>query len=122
MKIKYRLNMFRTVFVFDVYNHNAVHAHGGDRRKYRPVHESSSICTTSDPEEIVRDLRPKEVYIADLNRLQDHGVADINFDVIRGVSDKAKTMLDAGITSFEDIQPIIDLVPHPVLGTETASL
>ncbi|WP_440953135.1 HisA/HisF-related TIM barrel protein [Methanococcoides sp. FTZ1] len=114
--------MFRTVFVFDVYNHNAVHAQGGDRRKYRPVHESSSICTTSDPVEIVRDLRPKEVYIADLNRLQVEGSPDFNFDVIRGVSAQSETMLDAGIISFEDILSVIDLASHPVLGTETASL
>lgn len=114
--------MFRTVFVFDVYNHNAVHAQGGDRRRYRPVHESSSICTTSDPVEIVRSLSPKEVYIADLNRLQCQGAPDTNFDVIRRVSEQTKTMLDAGISSFEDISSVIDLTDHPVLGTETASL
>ncbi|WP_135606605.1 HisA/HisF-related TIM barrel protein [Methanococcoides sp. NM1] len=114
--------MFRIVFVFDVYNHNAVHAQGGDRRMYRPVHESSLICTTSDPVEIVRSLRPAEVYIADLNRLQGQGVPDINFDVIRGVSDQTNVMLDAGISSFEDIMSVMDLADHLVMGTETASL
>ncbi|WP_135610075.1 HisA/HisF-related TIM barrel protein [Methanococcoides sp. AM1] len=114
--------MFRIVFVFDVYNHNAVHAQGGDRRRYRPVHESSMLCTTSDPVEIVRSLRPAEVYIADLNRLQGQGAPDINFDVIRAVSDQTNVMLDAGISSFEDIMSVIDLADHPVLGTETASL
>ncbi|NYT19438.1 MAG: phosphoribosylformimino-5-aminoimidazole carboxamide ribotide isomerase, partial [Methanosarcinales archaeon] len=114
--------MFRIVFVFDVYNHNAVHAQGGDRRMYRPVHESSLICPTSDPVGIVRSLRPAEVYIADLNRLQGQGAPDTNFDVIRGVSDQTKVMLDAGISSFEDIMSVIDLTDHLVLGTETASL
>ncbi|KGK98442.1 phosphoribosylformimino-5-aminoimidazole carboxamide ribotide isomerase [Methanococcoides methylutens] len=114
--------MFRIVFVFDVYNHNAVHAQGGDRRRYRPVHESSTLCTTSDPVEIVRSLRPEEVYIADLNRLQGQGAPDINFDVIRAVSDQTNVMLDAGVSSFEDIMSVIDLADHPVLGTETASL
>ncbi|UGV40357.1 phosphoribosylformimino-5-aminoimidazole carboxamide ribotide isomerase [Methanococcoides orientis] len=114
--------MFRIVFVFDVYNHNAVHAQGGDRRMYRPVHESSMLCTTSDPVEIVRSLRPADVYIADLNRLQGQGAPDINFDVIRAVSDQTNVMLDAGLSSFEDILSVIDLADHPVLGTETASL
>jgi phosphoribosylformimino-5-aminoimidazole carboxamide ribotide isomerase len=114
--------MFRTVFVFDVYNRNAVHAQGGDRQKYRPVHEISSVCTTSDPVSIVRELRPAEVYIADLNRLQGQGEPNINFDVIRGVSQLSKTMLDPGIGSFEDVAGVLGLAEHLVLGTETASL
>lgn len=114
--------MFRTVFVFDVYNRNAVHAQGGDRQKYRPVHEVSNICTTSDPVGIVRELRPAEVYIADLNRLQGQGDPNINFDVIRGVSELSQTMLDPGISSFEDVDGVSGLAEHLVLGTETASL
>lgn len=114
--------MFRTVFVFDVYNRNAVHAQGGDRQKYRPVHEISNVCTTSDPVGIVRELRPAEVYIADLNRLQGQGEPNINFDVIRGVSELSQTMLDPGIGSFEDVAGVLGLAEHLVLGTETASL
>ncbi|AKB86209.1 Phosphoribosylformimino-5-aminoimidazole carboxamide ribotide isomerase related protein [Methanococcoides methylutens MM1] len=72
--------------------------------------------------EIVRDLKPGEVYIADLNRLQGQGSPGINFDVIRGVSAQAETMLDAGISSFEEVRSVIELAAHPVLGTETASL
>ncbi len=114
--------MFRIVFVLDLYNHNAVHAKGGDRMKYLPVHKNSLICTTSDPVEIVNSIRPGELYMADLNRLQVIGDLDTNNDIFRAVSGLTRTMLDPGISGLCDIKEFIPLCNHPILGTETTSL
>ncbi len=114
--------MFRIVFVLDLYNHNAVHAKGGDRKKYLPVHENSLICTTSDPLEIVNAIKPREIYMADLNRLQGIGDSNVNNDIFYSLSGLTQTMLDPGISDFCDIQDFIPLCDHPILGTETTSL
>jgi phosphoribosylformimino-5-aminoimidazole carboxamide ribotide isomerase len=118
----YELNMFRILFVLDVFNRTVVHAQGGDRREYKPIHFSSRICDSSDAVRIVDTVRPREVYIADLNLLQRTGKREQNFELIREVSQKARTMVDAGITSFSETQDILEIAPTIVLGTETASI
>ena len=55
--------MFRIIFVLDLYNINVVHAQGGDRKNYRPVHLTSHICTTSEPIKLIEEINPKEVYL-----------------------------------------------------------
>lgn len=114
--------MFRVIFVLDIYNGAVVHARGGDRRHYRPVHLSSQICDTSIPTEIVSLLHPREVYMADLNILQGDGDRNTNFDAIRQVSQHATTMLDAGVRRVEDIDGLLPLSDTLILGTETTSL
>ncbi len=114
--------MFRIIFVLDIYNSAVVHARGGDRRHYHPVHLSSQICDTSIPTEIVSLLHPREVYMADLNILQGDGARNTNFDVIRRVSQHATTMLDAGVRRMEDIDELLPLSDTLILGTETTSL
>jgi phosphoribosylformimino-5-aminoimidazole carboxamide ribotide isomerase len=114
--------MFRIIFVLDVYNRNVVHAQGGNRREYKPVHMTSTICTSSDPVEVIDAVKPAEVYIADLNILQGMGAHDTNFDIIRSVSQRTKTMLDPGVSRLSDVQEALSLAGTVVLGTETASL
>ena len=87
--------MFRLVFVMDIFNRNVVLAKGGIRENYRPVSDSSAVCRTSDPLEILEILRPKEVYIADLNVLQGKGPLDMNAEII-GVSLK-RIHADSGV-------------------------
>lgn len=118
----YELNMFRIVFVLDVFNRTVVHAQGGDRKEYKPVHFSSTICNSSDAIDIIDIVRPREAYIADLNLLERIGKRERNFDIIQGVAQKAYTMVDAGITSTSEVVDILDMVPTAVLGTETASM
>jgi phosphoribosylformimino-5-aminoimidazole carboxamide ribotide isomerase len=118
----YELNMFRILFVLDVFNRTVVHAQGGDRKEYKPIHFSSRICESSDATRIVDTVKPREVYIADLNLLQGIGKREKNFEVIQGVAERAKTMVDAGIKSLSDTEDILEIVPTVVLGTETASL
>ena len=114
--------MFRVVFVMDIFNGNAVLAKGGVRGKYLPVSYSSNICKDSDPLHIIEALNPKEVYIADLNRLQGIGLSDINVEIIKKVSLKTNTMLDFGISSLEDVGKALSIAGTAVIGTETGNL
>jgi len=114
--------MFRIVFVLDLYNLNVVHAQGGNRKNYRPVHLTSRICTTSEPLQLLEEVKPKEVYIADLNALQAEVPYNTNFATIKQISSRVTTMLDPGISSVEEAIEAISLAHTVILGTETASL
>lgn len=110
--------MFRIVFVLDLLNGDAVHAVRGERTKYKPV-SGSRICDSSAPMDIISALRPGEVYIADLDRLQHLGD---NFDLIKEISSKTKTMADTGAEYMTDIEKCLGIADTVILGTETASL
>src|SRR5512133_2454098 len=114
--------MFRLVFVMDIFNRTVVLAKGGIRENYRPVSDSSAVCKTSNPLEILEFLRPGEVYIADLNALQGKGPLDINAEVIREVSLKVDTMLDFGVSSSKDVDKALSITGTAVIGTETGTL
>ncbi|NJD77364.1 MAG: phosphoribosylformimino-5-aminoimidazole carboxamide ribotide isomerase [Candidatus Methanoperedens sp.] len=109
--------MFRVIFVLDILNGIAVHAIRGERSKYRPI--QSMITSSSAPLEIISALRPKEVYIADLDRLQHKGD---NFELIGKISSRTKTMVDTGVQNMDDIEKCADIADTVILGTETASL
>ena len=110
--------MFRIIFVLDILNGNAVHAVRGERSKYQPV-SGSRICDSPSPLDIISALKPREVYIADLDRLQHIGD---NFELIKRISDKAKTMVDAGVEDMDDIEKCLKIADTAILGTETASI
>lgn len=114
--------MFRVVFVMDIFNRSVVLAKGGVREKYRPVSDSSIICSNSDPLDIVEFLQPREVYIADLNALQGKGPRETNADIIREVSLRADTMLDFGVSSPEEVDKALSIARTAVIGTETGKL
>lgn len=114
--------MFRIIFVLDIYNHTVVHAQGGNRQNYQPIHKSSILCNSSNPLAVIEAINPKEVYIADLNILQGIGEHDTNFDDVRAVSQRVRTMLDPGISSPSDVGEALSLAGSVILGTETASL
>ncbi len=118
----YQLYMFRIIFVLDIFNKTVVHAQGGDRSEYKPIHFSSHICNTSDATQIVGTVKPAEVYIADLNLLENIGKREKNFDIIQAVAESAKVMLDPGVTSVSETEDVMDIVQTVILGTETASL
>jgi len=109
--------MFRIVFVLDILNGSAVHAVRGERAKYKPV--KSRVCDSSNPLDIISFLKPGEVYVADLNRLQRQGD---NFGLIRIISSKAKTMVDVGTEDMDDVEKSLGIADTAILGTETASL
>ncbi len=108
--------MTRCVFVLDLFNGSVVHAVRGEREKYQPIATKSLVVKTSDPLSILDDLRPREVYVADLDRIT--GIGD-NLELIGEIARKAETMADIGISSVGEL----DRLPActPVLGTETGS-
>lgn len=108
----------RCIFVLDILNGAVVHAVRGERNLYEPIAGYSEIVSSSGPLDILHELRPQEVYVADLNQLMGRGE---NLAVIKEISDMAKTMADTGISKATDL----DCLPAsvcPILGTETASL
>lgn len=110
--------MFRIIFVLDILSGKVVHAVKGEREKYGPIDRFSSICVSSDPIEIIDELGPREVYIADLNRLMEKGNND---KIIKQVTEKTRTMLDLGASTMEDVHLGSQLADSVVLGTETTS-
>ena len=108
----------KCIFVLDIFNGAVVHAVRGERSRYEPIEQYSRIVSTSEPLGVLGEVRPKEVYVADLNILTGSGE---NLAVIRSISHKAKTMADIGISNSSDL----DRLPNditPILGTETAPL
>jgi len=108
----------RCIFVLDILNGAVVHAVRGERSRYEPVSGFSTIVSTSEPLDILRELHPREVYVADLDLLTGRGD---NLAVIRKISAATKTMADTGISNIRDLDRLPASVTL-VLGTETASL
>jgi phosphoribosylformimino-5-aminoimidazole carboxamide ribotide isomerase len=98
-------------------NGSAVHAIRGDRSKYQPV-QGSMICDSSHPLDIISALRPCDVYIADLDRIQHLGD---NFELIEKISSKTRTMVDTGVENMKDIEKCARISDTVIVATETAS-
>ncbi|NJD53314.1 MAG: phosphoribosylformimino-5-aminoimidazole carboxamide ribotide isomerase [Candidatus Methanoperedens sp.] len=110
--------MFRIIFVMDILNGIVVHAVRGERAKYRPV-ENSRICDSSDPLEMISTIMPSQVYIADLDHIQEFGD---NFGLIEQISRKTNTMVDIGVKNMDDVRKCAKVTDTVIIGTETASL
>lgn len=108
----------RCIFVLDIFNGAVVHAVRGERSRYEPIDRFSKVVSSSDPICVIREIRPREVYVADLNLLT--GCGD-NLEAISEISRLARTLADIGPLRRSDL----DRLPRevvPVFGTETASL
>ena len=112
--------MFRTILVLDIFDGVVVHAVGGRREEYRPIAEYSSVCETSDAVAIVRALKAREVYAADLNRIRGRGTAADNDSVVRDVSMHCKTILSCGVRSAKDFARGLLIADTVTIGTENA--
>lgn len=110
--------MFRIVFVIDILNGKVVHAIRGERAAYRPV-RNSKVCDSTDPVEMIAALNPKEVYIADLDRLQHIGN---NFEAINKITYLTGTMVNIGVEKIEDIEKCGMIADTVILSTEASSL
>lgn len=108
--------MFRIIFVLDILNGSVVHAIKGERSKYKPI-QGSMICDSSDPFEVISAVKPHEIYIADLDHIQDIGD---NFEIIKNISGKTKTMVDIGVKNMDDVQKCAQIADTVIIGTETA--
>ncbi|RCV64999.1 phosphoribosylformimino-5-aminoimidazole carboxamide ribotide isomerase [Methanophagales archaeon] len=101
-----------------------VHAKRGERDKYVPIHRFSSIVTSSDPVRVLEALKPREVYIADLNRLMNTGNNRPIVEDLRARNSDLTIMLDYGVKGMGDLKEAVaaDLADKFVLGTETSSI
>ena len=111
--------MFRCILACDLKGGVVVRGVRGEREKYRPIHEYSRLVTTSGPLEVIRTVRPKETYIADLDRIT--GAGD-HLSTISDISVISSTMVDAGISREADAARLRKVSDSIILGTETASL
>jgi len=100
----------------DILNGRVVHAVKGERSKYKPI-QSSMICDSSDPFEIISAVNPREIYIADLDHIQNIGD---NFKIIKKISGKTKTMVDIGVKNMDDVRKCAQIADTVIIGTETA--
>lgn len=101
----------------DILNGIVVHAVRGERSRYKPL--ISKVCDSPSPYKIISSVLPKEVYIADLNRLQGRGD---NLKLIETLSAEVKTMVDIGAENMRDVKRGMEIADRIVLGTETASM
>ncbi len=111
--------MLRCILACDLKGGVVVRGVRGEREKYRPIREYSQLVTTSEPLEMIRAMRPKETYIADLDRITGRGD---HLAAIAGISKLSRTMVDAGISRAEDAATIRAVSGGIILGTETAGL
>jgi phosphoribosylformimino-5-aminoimidazole carboxamide ribotide isomerase len=91
----------------------------GERSRYGPIALSSRIVDTSDPAVVIGKIRPKETYIADLDRIM--GAGD-HLATIRTLSGMTRTMADIGVSSAGDFDLACGVADAVVIGTETAPL
>jgi phosphoribosylformimino-5-aminoimidazole carboxamide ribotide isomerase len=109
----------RCILACDLLGGIVVRGVRGDRERYRPISEYSKIVATSVPEEVIGAMKPRETYIADLDRILGRGD---NLPVIRELSKITRTMVDAGAATPEDVARLRPVSHSVILGTETASL
>jgi phosphoribosylformimino-5-aminoimidazole carboxamide ribotide isomerase len=115
---------FRLIFVMDLLDGVVVHAKRGEREKYEPIHRFSSIVSSSGPVRVIEAIKPKEVYIADLNRLMNTGNNRVILEDLRARNRDLRIMLDYGVTGVEDLKEAVEaeMADNFVLGTETISI
>ena len=101
-------------FVVDIKGGKAVSGKSGERDKYEEIHKKSVIVDRSDVEYVVERVKPRNLYIADLDRIM--GIGN-NFKIIERLGKKVgKLIADCGFKSLEEAEGVRFT---PVLGTET---
>ena len=102
------------VCAMDLHLGKVVHGKGGRRSEYAPL--TWGVSKTAEPRGYLEVIRPKFVYIADLDRITGIGSHD---EVVLGLTDLIdRCYLDRGCRGPDDqlIAPFIE----NVIGTETA--
>lgn len=101
-------------FVMDIKNGEVVAAKGGEREKYRPVKEISLITKTSNPLALLEEIKPKYLYVADLDMIEEKGD---NKSILNSMTEKVSELIaDCGFRSCEELEGSKFI---PVVGTET---
>jgi phosphoribosylformimino-5-aminoimidazole carboxamide ribotide isomerase len=111
--------MMRCILALDLLGGVVVRGVRGDRERYRPINEYSQVVATAVPAEVIGAMRPRETYIADLDRITGRGD---NLPIIAGLSKITRTLVDAGARLPGDVARLRPVSRSVILGTETASL
>ncbi len=115
---------FRLIFVLDLLDGIVVHAKRGEREKYQPIHLFSSIVSSSDPVQVIEEVKPAEVYIADLNKIMGTGSNKEVIREIRNKNSRTRITVDCGIKNMKDLKEAVEaeIADNIILGTETATM
>ena len=102
------------ILALDLMNGLVVHGKKGERSTYRPL--TWGVASSAEPLAYVRDMKPRSLYIADLDRIEGVGSHDrAILDCCRLVE---RCLVDRGSRSPEDAACGENM--FPVIGTETA--
>ncbi len=102
--------------VIDIRDGEAVAGKRGERENYRPL--KTVFSKTSDPLTIADALPYARLYVADLDGI---GRRRPGYQLLKKLSEKKKTLIDAGVESFRDVKPLADFSCDIILGTETVN-
>lgn len=104
----------RIFFVVDIKSGVVVAAKRGEREKYLPVHQESEVVDSSNPLDVVRKIKPRYLYSADLDRIEKIGT---NERILSNLTSLVDEMIaDCGFREPEELR---NLPYKPVVGTET---
>ena len=109
----------RLYFVTDLLNGIVVRGVSGKREEYKPVHlESKLNLPSSDLFDVIKEIKPKNLYVADLDRIMGKGD---NIDAIEKLTTSVDDLIaDCGFKRASEIRNLQSgPVFSPVLGTET---
>lgn len=113
----------RVIGVVDLAGGRAVHASGGDRRRYAPVERVGTSAI--EPGEAVSLARAytgplglRELYVADLDAIAGGPVQDLNIASLTAMN--VPVWVDAGAATVEQARLLMELgAAHVVVGLET---
>uniref|UniRef100_A0A7C3UBT1 HisA/HisF family protein n=1 Tax=Geoglobus ahangari TaxID=113653 RepID=A0A7C3UBT1_9EURY len=102
-------------FVIDIKGGKVVAGKSGERDKYEEIHKMSVLVDRSDVESVIDRVRPRNLYVADLDRIM--GIGD-NIPIIEKLNVK-RLIADCGFRSLEETKKVNFI---PVIGTETFNI
>ena len=108
------MKKLKLILAIDLMNGLVVHGKSGQRDTYAPL--TWGLSPSAVPKEYIRNLRPKYVYIADLDSIQEQGDNTIHVQQIAPCVDQV--FLDKGDKNPDSIMQTPSILP--IIGTETA--
>ncbi len=113
----------RLIPVLDIRRGIAVHAQRGDRKRYGPV--QSCLTSSADPlvllEKLHAALGCTEVYVADLDALEQTGDNLVVVNRLAGHVEGVSLLVDAGVRSAADARRLLDIGARVILASETSA-
>jgi phosphoribosylformimino-5-aminoimidazole carboxamide ribotide isomerase len=102
------------ILAVDLKGGKIVHGRSGNREQYQPI--VSPLASGSDPFVFLQDIRPRYLYVADLDRITGSGSHDAIIPLMAASVDLL--LLDRGSRSPEDQLDLARVIT--IIGTETA--